>query len=118
MSNTFDGLPALQYLRIERNAINCDCNINDIVKRFDQSRTRVHILCDTPQHLHGQNFNNLNEKDLNCGKHHRAPTSLETKRNKMIFDFSHRSNKRYNEIGWKWWRFNVYLPCRRGIKFG
>lgn len=70
MTNTFDGLSALQYLRIERNAINCDCNVHDIVKKFDQSRTRVHIICDTPEHLHGQNFNNINEKDLNCGKYH------------------------------------------------
>lgn len=68
MPNTFDGLPALQYLRIERNAINCDCNVHDIVKNFDQGRTRVHIICDKPQHLHGKNFNNLNERDLQCGK--------------------------------------------------
>lgn len=68
LPNTFDGLPALQFLRIERNAINCDCNIYDIVKKFDQSHTRVHIICDKPQHLHGQNFNNVNERDLNCGK--------------------------------------------------
>lgn len=66
--NTFDGLPALQYLRIDRNAINCDCNIHDLVKQFDPNRTRVHIVCDTPQHLHGQNFNIINKKDLNCGK--------------------------------------------------
>lgn len=67
--NTFDGLSALQYLRIERNAINCDCSIHDVVKRFDQNRTRIHIVCDKPSHSHGQNFNNLNEKDLNCGEY-------------------------------------------------
>lgn len=67
--NTFEGLPSLQFLRIERNEINCDCNVLGIVGGFDQSRTRVHIVCDTPQHLHGQNFNDINENDLNCGKH-------------------------------------------------
>lgn len=66
--NAFDGLPQLNYLRIDRNAINCDCNIVELVNKFDHNRTRVHIICDTPQNLHGQGLNQFNAKDLNCGK--------------------------------------------------
>lgn len=67
-SNTFDGLPALQYLRIDRNAINCDCSILDVVNTFNHNRTRVHIICDTPPQLHGQSLNSVNAKDFHCGK--------------------------------------------------
>lgn len=67
-SNSFDGLPALQYIHIDRNAINCDCSILDVINAFDHNRTRVHIICETPQHLHGQTLNSVNAKDLHCGK--------------------------------------------------
>lgn len=67
--NAFEGLTALQYLRIDRNAINCDCTIVELINEFDHNQTRVHIICETPQNLHGQSLNQFNSKDLHCGKH-------------------------------------------------
>lgn len=67
-TNTFEGLSALQYLRIDRNAVNCDCSTVDLAKSFEANRVRAHIICDAPQNLHGRNLNHINERELKCGK--------------------------------------------------
>lgn len=65
--NTFGGLPALKYLRVDRNEINCDCSTLDVVNTFDHNRTQVHIICETPINLHGQSLNQANAKEFHCG---------------------------------------------------
>lgn len=63
----FNSLPKLKYFRVERNRINCDCNMVDLSKHLINKGIRVQIQCDAPLEFRERNVNDITEADLNCG---------------------------------------------------
>lgn len=69
-NNAFEGLPALKYLQIDKNPLNCDCATQNIVENLKRNQVQSHIICGSPANIHGRSLSQIDETDLNCGKNY------------------------------------------------
>jgi hypothetical protein len=67
---SFESLPSLKRLRLDSNAIKCDCSLMWFVKmlKSHQHSLVVAATCHAPKEMEGKNLNTIVVDDLHCGE--------------------------------------------------
>lgn len=68
----FDDLPSLKRLRLDGNAIVCDCSITWFMKMVNensspQGQLQTAATCNAPDNMKGLSIVNMDKNDLHCG---------------------------------------------------
>lgn len=67
-SGSFKDMPALKRLRLDSNALVCDCGLMWLVKMLNVSSVQAAATCQTPNDMNGKSINGMMESDFKCRK--------------------------------------------------
>lgn len=63
---TFTGMPRLRRLRLDSNALVCDCQMFWLAKMLNDSAIQAAANCDAPQDMYGKPLKGMSAHDFHC----------------------------------------------------
>lgn len=71
-------MPALKRLRLDSNALVCDCGLIWLVEMLNITSVQAAATCQTPNDMSGKQINGMTESDFHCRKYLSLSNRLDT----------------------------------------